>query len=69
MNRKKFKGAMYWNEMTIKEVSAKLGLHESSLYLKLSTGSFTLEELQKLKAMWQLTDQQFKEIFFDEEVS
>lgn len=67
MNIPKLRGIMSEQMMTQRALAEMLDISLSTLHRKLKAGggTFTLEELEKMKTALNLTDREAAEIFFD----
>jgi len=69
-DRKKFRGKVVSEGYTLAEVAEKLYINPVTLSRKMSGESdFTRSELQKLKALLNMSDNDMNEIFFAEELA
>lgn len=66
VNIPKLKGKMVENELSISEMSERIGVDRSTIYRKLSSGgdSFTIAEVQSIAKELQLNTDDINSIFF-----
>lgn len=69
-DRKKFHGRVIAEGYTLVTVSEKLGISPVTMTRKMSRGGdFTRSELQRLRTVLNLSDEDMNEIFFAEELA
>lgn len=70
-NKEKFMAVVNRNQAKMYEVATALGMASQTLYNKLSnTSDFTAPELSKFRGLFpDVTDSEFNEIFFADELS
>ena len=69
-DRKKFHGRVIAEGYTLTTVAEQLQISPATLNRKMARGGdFTRSELQKLRAVLNLTDEDMNEIFFAEELA
>lgn len=69
-DRKKFHGRVIAEGYTLVTVSEKLGISPVTMTRKMSRGGdFTRSELQRLRSVLNLSDEDMNEIFFAEELA
>lgn len=69
-DRKKFHGRVIAEGYTLVTISEKLGISPVTMTRKMSRGGdFTRSELQQLRAVLNLTDEDMNDIFFAEELA
>lgn len=66
VNIPKLKGKMVENELSISEMSERIGVDRSTIYRKLNSGgdSFTIAEVQSMAKELQLNTDDINSIFF-----
>lgn len=70
MNTNKLKARMVENGDTLKDLSNALDISSTSCSMKVNQiRDFTITELSRIKRRYNLTAEEFEEIFFTEEVS
>ena len=65
----KLKAEMVKKDVSISELSEKLGIHYNTLSKKLNSGEFTLSEMRSIAKILNLSGAEILDIFFDLKVA
>lgn len=66
VNVNKLKGKIVENDLSVEQLSAKIGVNASTIYRKMASGgeSFTIEEATSIKNCLNLSEEEAMAIFF-----